>query len=534
MKIIRARLANTIWILLQSRESKKFHKNCFHLIRAQQRKLKNYVSKNKNTQFGILHKFHEIKDYNSYKVNVPIQEWSDIAPWVEVIKNGEYNVLTKEKVVLFEETSGTSSFSKLIPYTNSLKKEIQKGVGPWMKALHTNYKSAFNGSSYWSISPPLKERKTTSSGIPIGIQDDTEYFNPVAKYLLSKILAVPTHLKQELHSETFYFQTFEYLLMKDNLSFISVWSPTFFLELNQFLITRKNDLISSLKSKYSIENSRLIYLEKVMSTNYSWKDLWPDLTVISCWRDAQSSLWIDQVQDVIGNVYIQGKGLLSTEGICSVPILKEKSPVLCVQSHFYEFRTLHSGKVLLAHNLNLNEIYELIITTSGGLYRYATGDLIEVDGYYGYAPTFKFVGRKNNSSDLVGEKLSEVQVIKTLNSALKDLSTKIELAFVYPVINDSNHRNYRVYLEPTITFKDEITQALDGVAENTQRILMNNPHYKTAIDLNQLMPVEAHILECGFKHHLFNYYTSSFGIKDGDLKIPVLFKIHSLESLLDI
>lgn len=129
MKIISARLANTIWILLQSRESKKFHKNCFQLIRAQQSKLKNYVSQNKNTQFGIRHNFSEIKDYCSFKENVPIQEWSDIAPWVEIIKNGEDNVLTKEKVDLFEETSGTSSFSKLIPYTNSLKKKYKRELG---------------------------------------------------------------------------------------------------------------------------------------------------------------------------------------------------------------------------------------------------------------------------------------------------------------------------------------------------------------------------------------------------------------------
>ena len=136
MNIISARTANTIWILLQSRESKRFHKNCFKLIRKQQKKLDNYVSKNKNTQFGILHKFHEIQDYDSFRENIPIQDYSDIAPWIEKIKNGENNILTREKVVLFEETSGTSSFSKLIPYTKSLKKEIQQGVGPWMKALH--------------------------------------------------------------------------------------------------------------------------------------------------------------------------------------------------------------------------------------------------------------------------------------------------------------------------------------------------------------------------------------------------------------
>ena len=65
-------------------------------------------------------------------------------------------------------------------------------------------------------------------------------------------------------------------------------------------------------------------------------------------------------------------------------------------------------------------------------------------------------------------------------------------------------------------------------------MLMSNPHYKTAIDLNQLMPIEIHVLESGFKHRLFNFYTKSLGIKDGDLKIPVLFKMKSLKPLLGI
>ena len=197
--MISAKLANKIWILIQSRESKKFYKNCFELRHSQNIKLKKYLSRNKNTQFGIKYKFDQIKDYNGYKKNVPVQDWKDIAPWVELIKNGKDNVLTSEKVILLEETSGTSSFSKLIPYTNLLKKEIQKGIGPWMNALYENYKNAFKGSSYWSFSPPLKKKRKTSAGIPIGIEDDTDYFNPFSKFLLSKILARPSLLNFKVY-----------------------------------------------------------------------------------------------------------------------------------------------------------------------------------------------------------------------------------------------------------------------------------------------------------------------------------------------
>ena len=532
--MISAKLANKIWILIQSRESKKFYKNCFELRHSQNIKLKKYLSRNKNTQFGIKYKFDQIKDYNGYKKNVPVQDWKDIASWVELIKNGKDNVLTSEKVILLEETSGTSSFSKLIPYTNLLKKEIQKGVGPWMNALYENYKNAFKGSSYWSFSPPLKKKRKTSAGIPIGIEDDTDYFNPFSKFLLSKILAVPTFLKKELHSDTFYFQTFEHLLMNDNLSFISVWSPTFFLQLDNFLSNHEEQLIYSLKKSFGSNNKRLVYLEKTITTSYTWKDVWPDLNVLSCWCDAQSSLWIDKVQAVIGDVYIQGKGLLSTEGICSVPLLKDRSPILTVNSHFYEFRTLDSEEIYLADELKNNEIYEIIITNGGGLYRYASGDLIQIDGFYGQAPTFKFLGRKNSSSDLVGEKLSEFQVSIALQAALKKISTKVELAFIYPVINKIKKLHYRIYIEAKETYKLEITKLLPAIEQNIESTLIKNPYYRTAIDLNQLTPIKAHLLENNFKSRLFDFYIDTFKVKDGNLKMPVLFKKDSLNSLLHL
>ena len=532
--MISARLANKIWILLQFRKSKFFYKNCFELKHFQDVKLKKYLSHNKNTQFGIKYKFDQIKDYDGYKKNVPVQDWKDIAPWVELIKNGEDNVLTREKVILFEETSGTSSFSKLIPYTKLLKKEIEEGVGPWMNGLYENYKNAFKGSSYWSFSPPLKAKRKTPAGIPIGIDDDTDYFNPFSKFLLSKILAVPNFLKNELHPENFYFQTFEHLLMKDNLSFISVWSPTFFLQLDNFLYNHKEQLILSLKKSFGRNNKRLIFLENTITKPFIWKDIWPDLNVLSCWSDAQSSLWIDKVQAKIGDVYVQGKGLLSTEGICSIPLLKDRSPILTVTSHFYEFRNLETAEIYLATELKDNVIYEIIITNGGGLYRYASGDLIQIDGFYGQAPTFKFLGRKNSSSDLVGEKLSEFQVSIALQAALKKISTKVELAFIYPVINKKNNLHYRIYIEAKEAYKLEITKLFSTIEHNIESTLIKNPYYKTALDLNQLGSIKAHLLENDFKSKLFDFYSDSYMVKDGNLKLPVLFKKDSLNSLLNL
>ena len=55
---------------------------------------------------------------------------------------------------------------------------------------------------------------------------------------------------------------------------------------------------------------------------------------------------------------------------------------------------------VLAHELELNKQYEVVLTTSGGLYRYKLRDIIEVMGFDEGVPLFRFVGKAGYISDL--------------------------------------------------------------------------------------------------------------------------------------
>ena len=72
------------------------------------------------------------------------------------------------------------------------------------------------------------------------------------------------------------------------------------------------------------------------------------------------------------------------------------------------------------------------------------------------------------------------------------------------------------------------------IEHNIECTLIKNPYYKTALDLNQLGSVKAHLLENDFKSKLFYFYSDSYMVKDGNLKLPVLFKKDSLNSLLNL
>ena len=56
---------------------------------------------------------------------------------------------------MFELTSGSTSASKLIPYTDSLKKRISSWYKSLVYSLYKKYPSLKFGKSYWSITPKI-------------------------------------------------------------------------------------------------------------------------------------------------------------------------------------------------------------------------------------------------------------------------------------------------------------------------------------------------------------------------------------------
>src|SRR5208283_2217805 len=98
--------------------------------------------------------------------------------------------------------------------------------------------------------------------------------------------------------------------------------------------------------------------------------LWPQLALISCWTSAASSSMKSEVQERFPGVHIQGKGLLATEGIVSIPIDRYETPVAAATSHFLEFLDDDSGKYRLISELEEGREYLPILTTGGGFWRY--------------------------------------------------------------------------------------------------------------------------------------------------------------------
>ena len=453
-------IINSISSLLYRREYKLFI-NTKSIEQVQQKKLMDIIKNNENTEYGKKYKFNSIDNALKYQKTVPLTTYEDYDEYIEKIKNGKNNILTKEKVLLLEPTSGSTSASKYIPYTNSLKKEFQKALKPWIYNLYNSNEDIKWGKSYWSITPVTKDNEYTVGGIPIGFEEDTEYFGFLEKKLFEKIFAVDGSVAKVKSIDEFYYKTCTQLLMTKNLTLISIWNPTFLLLILEYIEKNIDKLCSDIavKDKYRAEDVKKLALNK------EYENIWSELKVISCWSDANAEKHSKKLKIIFPKAEIQPKGLLATEAVVSFPLTGENGARLSIYSHFYEFESIENGQIYLSHQIEKDKEYSVIITTSGGLYRYRLNDVIEVTDVVGIFPLIKFKGKKDKVSDMFGEKLNE-EFIKTV---IENENINPEFYMIAPEIN-----RYILYIK-----SDKLPKDIDFK-------LRRNFHYDYCRKLGQL------------------------------------------------
>lgn len=482
--------------ILNSICKKLYKKEYIHFINAcdiekvQNEYLTNILAENSDTEYGKKYNFADINNYSDFFEKVPLTTYEDYKPYIDKLCSGEKNILTAEDIMLFELTSGSSDGKKLIPYTKTLKEEFQKGIKPWLFDILKNVNGVCSGKSYWSITPVTARNSFTDAGIPIGFEEDSEYFGKIEKKLMDRIFAINSSVKFSSDMESFYMNTAKQLLKCRNLSLISVWNPTFLTILCDYIKEHKDELIKHLN--YKRRNITLCALKEER-----FDLIFPNLKIISCWADGSAEAYIPNIKKLFPDVYIQPKGLLATECFVSFPLVNENGSRLSIYSHFFEFRSLTDGKIYLAHQLSKGE-YELIVTTGGGFYRYCIGDVVEVlEAFPNRPPLIKFLRRKGITSDIFGEKLTEEFIINVAKSiGIKDS--------FYLLASDKNR--YCLYT------KDE--NITDDILD---KALCESFHYNYCRNLGQLQKAKIVIVGGEPEKDYISRLTAE-GMRLGDIK----------------
>lgn len=463
-------------------------------------------------------------DYPAFTQQYPITRYVDWKGKIEDSRHSGRNFLNQHKILRFQPTSGSSEALKFIPYTQAFLDELDQVIGLWLSNLYLRYPKLKHSSHYWSVSwLPESQRKLTQNQ---HLNDDSALLNFSKRILAQVTQSVPSEIALTATAEDAMFATAVYLAADVDLGMISVWSPTFALQLFSLIEQHQVEICDILK-KGLWTRSSLQFLKAPQSKTQAkclkqldlkqanaWTVLWPKLSLISCWDTASASYWADQLRAKVANVAFEGKGLWATEGVVTIPL--EGHYPLMYQAHFYEFFDIQTEQVYPSWELKIGQLVSPIITTGSGLIRYLIDDELRVENFYHGIPCFKFLGRKM-TVDMVGEKIDQNTALDILARFKQDHYLPISLLGIE---QDSTKKPY--YLLLSEGDRDDAKPSQDQL----DQVLKQNFHYELARNLGQLDQPEIMHVDDAWAHYkqlaMFN------GMIEGNIKPEPLKKFKKM------
>jgi GH3 auxin-responsive promoter len=325
-----------------------------HPVSAQHDVLQDLVTAGQYTSFGRQYKFSSLFSVKNFKSKIPIHEYVDLMPQVEKMMNGEENILWNTPINWFAKSSGTTNAkSKFIPIS---EESLQENHYKASKDVLTNYYKNFPSSDL-----------LTGKGLVVGgshqihqINDDVHYGD------LSAVLM-------------------------QNAPFWGQWIRT--PELSVALLDNWEDKIEKLAQATANENVTsisgvptwtMILLKRILEITgkNTIKEVWPNLEVF-IHGGVSFVPYRDGFEKIIGAPINYLEIYNASEGFFAAQESPGDDGMTLFTEHgiFYEFMPVEeygkeNPKTIGLDKVVVGKQYALIISTTGGLWRYLVGDTI--------------------------------------------------------------------------------------------------------------------------------------------------------------
>jgi hypothetical protein len=445
-------------------------------------------------------------------------------------------------MVMFNQTSGSTAKSKLIPVThktlNGLKYSQQ--MSTWLQ--YTYAPEAFEGHILGVVSPA--EEGMSEWGIPLGAASGHFYKNMPS--IVKKKYVIPHSVFEVKDYQVKYYLILLLALQHKDITYIGSANPSTFLQLNNMLKERKEDLLKDLQSKSpdavksKISDSLYALISKLLkpskgrlaevsellqSKDISMKLIWPHVKLMVTWTCGSCGIALNAAMKIMPeNIKVADPGYLSSEYRGSVTYdFSNQSGLPTYRNHFFEFvlkeeweNGEHNFKLL--HELEKGCDYYVFITTPSGLWRYNMNDIVRVTDYLNDCPLITFQQKGNGACNITGEKLYESQIIE----AFQSMQWK---AIYYQVLADVNDSRYIGYIE----WHNEPNESQDELSTSMDEALVKlNVEYAEKRASNRLNPFMLKYLPAGTFADIKKQSVEA-GQKEGQFKMVMLQYKHQFK-----
>ena len=484
-------LSKSISFLARLRYS-RIHNWKNHPAAAQREVLQSLISDAQYTVFGKQYNFAKMFTVKEFKQRVPLSDYEQMSPYIERMMKGEENVLWNTPVRWFAKSSGTSNDkSKFIPVSEE----------------------------------SLKENHFKASKDVL-----TKYYNnfPSSNLLTGKSLVVGGSHQISQLSEDIQCGDLSAVLMQ-NSPFWGQWLRT--PELSIALLDEWENKIEQLAQATSVENVTmlagvptwtLLLLKRILeiTQKQTIKEVWPNLELYI--NGGVSFVpYRQQFETIIGQPINYLEIYNASEGFIAGQEKPDSDGMLLFTEHgiFFEFLPLEeykksNPKTLGLTAVQLNKNYAIVISTTGGLWRYIMGDTIEFTSLNPYK--IKITGRLKHYMNAFGEEVIVDNADKAIAAAALKTNAVVKDYTAAPIYFTANSNGAHEWLiefdkapESLSLFTKEMDAALKAINSDYEA--------KRHKDIALRMPV-VHAMKAG----TFTEWLRTKGKTGGQHKIPRL------------
>ncbi|NJW51341.1 GH3 auxin-responsive promoter family protein [Salinimicrobium oceani] len=408
----------------------------------QKKVLRQLIDTTKDTYYGKKFHFNEIGNYRQFTEQVPLNNYEDLYPYIDLILKGEQNVLWPTPIKWFAKSSGTTgATSKIIPVSTEGLEQCHYQGGRDMLALYIrNYPDAqlFSGKN-----------------LSIGGSQESNYQG----------------------EKRFYTANISAIVMK-NLPFWAQFGRTPGLDVtmmnNWEEKIRKIAEITTQQRVTSLAGSpmwMLLLLQHIIRERQIThiQDVWPDLEVFfhgsvsfAPYRPLFEELDRDKSLRYL-------EIFNATEGFFALQDQPDDSSLLLMLNYgiFYEFIpekefTSDNPKVIPLSEVELGKNYSMVISTNSGLWRYKIGDTVKFTSLNPYR--FTISGRTKHCINVFGEDLFAEHAEKAVSHACRETGAILRDFTAAPYFYDRSKKGYHEWLIEFVRSpenKEAFTEILD-------------------------------------------------------------------------
>jgi hypothetical protein len=481
----------------------------------QSRTLLTKIRRHETSDFGRDYDFASMRSVEDFRRRMPVLTYEDHHAYIARVLQGDTTALfaPSTQVLMFAMTSGTTGEPKRVPITDELFREYRAGWRLWGAGVYGDHRSLMRTKTLQLTSD--WQRYRAPSGAPCG---QISGLAATTRPRIAQRMFVLPPATARIHNTTAkHYTALRFSLESDRVGMLITANPSTLVEFarradqqSEMLIRDIHDgtlscelppgvrealahRIARRRPERARELARLAEQHGALLPKYAW----PRLAVIAVWTGGSVGVYFPKLADLYGQPAVRDHGLSASEGRMTIPLTDNTSAgILDFYHHYFEFIPVeeHGGinpTVLEAHELVEGHDYFIVLTTSGGLYRYDIHDVVRCVGFEGQAPLLTFLNKGKNYSNLAGEKISEHQVIQAVEQSFRDLGLPIDTFTLAPVMTDKPR--YVLFVESHV-HRGLASELARRVQTHLERV---NEEYLEKCASERLLPIEIDFVATG-------------------------------------